>query len=164
MDYIKIKNDLDAENIIQELRVLEEEQKRLVDICDAKIDEYNELKQKHIDSFKTKENDLLNALRGYTLNLPLKDSKTQSSYSLASAKLIIKKPTEKLVKDDEKVLIDAFKDTKFVKNEVVSSLAWAELKKTLSIDAGRVVDENGEIIEGVKVVSEPEGFTIKHII
>ena len=161
MNIFKIENDLQAENKIQELKEVQEDKERLLAICDLKISEYKALKEEHEAKFNGKEEDILNSLKGYALNQNLKETKTQGSYQLPSAKLVIKKEAEKIVKYDEAILIDMFKNTEYVQKKQVESLAWVELKKTLTIAGDVVVDKNGEILDGVKIERTPERFEVK---
>ncbi|WP_432352687.1 host-nuclease inhibitor Gam family protein [Sporosarcina sp. A2] len=82
-----------------------------------------------------------------TLSTPFGKSKTTTS----------KAQPEKL--DDEKLLSfvknNGYKE--FIKTQ--ESVMWGELKKGLQVVGNNVVDENGEIVEGVKV--KPETVTFK---
>ena len=43
----------------------------------------------------------------------------------------------------------------------IYNLAWGELKKTLKIMDNNVIDQHGEIVQGVKVEHVAEEFNVK---
>ena len=157
----KIYNDDQAETKLEELKELQEEKERILNICDKKISEYKTLKEEHEYKFKIKEDEILNLLKGFTLEQKLKETKTQGTYQLASGKLVLKKPAEKIVKVDDFTLIDSYKNSEFVQTKEIYNLAWGELKKTLKIMDSNVIDKNGEIVQGVKIEYVAEEFNVK---
>ena len=67
----KIYNDDQAETKLEELKELQEEKERILNICDKKISEYKTLKEEHEYKFKIKEDEILNLLKGFTLEQSL---------------------------------------------------------------------------------------------
>lgn len=78
-------------------------------------------------------------------------------------RLVQSKPKTSLVKADEDALKKQFKGTKYVTSKTVEKLDWGDLKKTLQFDEdGHVFNEDGEIVEGVKVKNTPAKLELKH--
>ena len=73
------------------------------------------------------------------------------------------KESSKLAVTDKEALIKHYKGTPFVEEVVQDKLKWADLKKNLSSPDGQhVTNENGELINGVEVVTKPSAMVIKH--
>ena len=45
--------------------------------------------------------------------------------------------------------------------KVKESPDWANLKKTIQVVDNKVVDENGEVVEGITVVDRPPTFEVE---
>ncbi|WP_457801117.1 host-nuclease inhibitor Gam family protein [Limosilactobacillus reuteri] len=68
-----------------------------------------------------------------------------------------------LVVSDERELINHLKGTKFVEHVEEEKLKWGDLKKTLSTpDGEHVVNDDGELVDGVTVVTKPSELVMKH--
>ena len=84
----------------------------------------------------------------YFETVPSKETKTQKSYKLLAGTLVFKKPTTKIVHNDDKLLeyLEENDGKDYIK--LKKSIDWAEFKKTLTVsDTGEVVDtELGTII------------------
>lgn len=64
---------------------------------------------------------------------------------------------------DKKSLIKQFKGTEFVKHVEEDKLKWSDLKKTLSSpDGEHVMNSDGELINGVEVVTKPSSLVMTH--
>ena len=73
------------------------------------------------------------------------------------------KESSKLAITDKKALIKHYKGTSFVEEVVQDKLKWADLKKNLSSPDGQhVTNEDGELINGVEVVTKPSALVMKH--
>lgn len=155
----KIENDKTADWAITQIHEAETERDRLIALAEAQIEDLNN----KIEELKTKcDNDtkyLRSCLAMYFETVPSKETKTQKSYKLLSGTLVFKKPSVKIVHDDEK-LIEFLDGTEFV--ETKKSLKWGEYKKILTISDNEVIDsETGEIVEACTVEDVPASFTIK---
>lgn len=68
-----------------------------------------------------------------------------------------------LVVSDEQALINHLKGTEFVEHVEEEKLKWGDLKKTLSTpDGEHVVNDDGELVDGVTVVTKPSELVMKH--
>ena len=73
------------------------------------------------------------------------------------------KESSKLAVTDKEALIKHYKGTSFVEEVVQDKLNWADLKKNLSSPDGQhVTNEDGELINGVEVVTKPSALVMKH--
>ncbi len=64
---------------------------------------------------------------------------------------------------DKKSLIKQFKGTEFVEHVEEDKLKWSDLKKTLSSpDGEHVTNSDGELVNGVEVVTKPSSLVMKH--
>ncbi|WP_323082095.1 host-nuclease inhibitor Gam family protein [Limosilactobacillus reuteri] len=64
---------------------------------------------------------------------------------------------------DKKSLIKQFEGTEFVEHVEEDKLKWSDLKKTLSSpDGEHVTNSDGELVNGVEVVTKPSSLVMKH--
>lgn len=73
------------------------------------------------------------------------------------------KESSKIAVTNKEALIKHYKGTPFVEKVVQDKLKWADLKKNLSSPDGQhVTNEDGELINGVEVVTKPSSLVMKH--
>lgn len=73
------------------------------------------------------------------------------------------KESSKLAVTDKEALIKHYKGTPFVEEVVQDKLKWADLKKNLSSPDGQhVTNKDGELINGVEVVTKSSALVMKH--
>ncbi len=78
-------------------------------------------------------------------------------------RIIRKKEKTDLVVSDEQALINHLKGTEFVEHVEEDKLKWGDLKKTLSTpDGEHVVNDDGELVDDVTVVTKPSVLVMKH--
>ena len=78
-------------------------------------------------------------------------------------RIIRKKEKTDLVVSDEQALINNLKGTEFVEHVEEDKLKWGDLKKTLSTpDGEHVVNDDGELVDDVTVVTKPSALVMKH--
>lgn len=101
-------------------------------------------------------------LRRYFETVPKKVTKTQQSYELPSGKMVMKKQDPEYERDDEKLIDWLKKNGQEAMVKVKESPDWQNLKKTLKIspDGNGMVNEDGEVIPGIKVVPRDDKFTV----
>lgn len=158
----KIDNDKKADwalNIIDEER---KEAERLKELAKQQIEEI-EMKIKYIEEKSERKTAFLKScLAQYFETVPHKATKTQETYKLLSGSLVFKLPSQKMVKDDEK-LLEYFKQNNM--NEYIKTKetpAWNEFKKNLSIVDDKVIDTStGEVVDVVKVEETAGSFEVK---
>lgn len=160
----KIENDKTAEWALTQIQEAETERDRLIAIAEEKIkdltDKIEELNSHCEDETKY----LRSCLAMYFETVKSKETKTQKSYKLLSGTLIFKKPSVKIVHDDEKLLeyLEENDGKDYIK--IKKSVDWAEFKKTLTIEDGKIIDtELGTVIPAKVCDLEevPASFNIK---
>ena len=157
-----IKDDSTAEWAVQRIAEETAEFERLKELAEQKIEE---LKNKIADleeQNKRKTSFLKSCLAMYFETVPHKETKTQETYKLLSGTLVFKKPKQKIVKNDEK-LVEYFKRnnmTDFIKVE--EKPQWNEYKKNLSIVEDKVIDTTtGEVVDVLEIEEEAGSFEVK---
>lgn len=154
-DYFRIDNDQKAEWALNKIRECDAELQKWVDFYQSKIDSYKKYCEIRRGFFE-------HLLSQYFQTVPKKETKTQSSYSLPSGKLVLKRQGPEFEKDEGTVLdwLDKQPDGKnYIK--IKETLDWSGLKKVLTIAGGRMVTEDGEIVPGITVTERPDVFKVE---
>lgn len=154
----RVENDQQAEWCLRKIREAKAEKERWLEHYKAASKKAEEDAERTIAFFSGK-------LEEYFYQVPHKDTKTQSSYTLPGGKLVRKAQLPKFSTDNAE-LIPWLKDNfmfDYVKEETVESVNWAELKKTVTVtpDGLHVMNEDGEIIPGVTVEQRPDVFVVQ---
>ena len=164
-----VDNDTKAEWCLQKLKELQQENNRLISTCNEQIKYYENKKKILEEKNETKENYFLMQLENYFNTIEenqKKESGTQVKYSLPSASLVKKKDKGKIIlEDEEKVLENLTNEnalgSEYIKYSFIKKLDWINYKKTLQISGKNIIDENGEIVEGVAIEEIKGKFEIK---
>ena len=140
-DQFIIKDDKTADWALAQIAEAEQERDRLIDLANAKILELNQDIEKFTKRCEDSTGYLKSLLYDYFRTVKPKNSKTQASYKLISGTLIFKKPSVKIIHNDDKLLeyLKNNEGTDFIK--VKESVDWAGFKAVLTIN------ENEEIID-----------------
>lgn len=162
----KIKNDNDAEWIIDKCNEDLTEINRFKKSLEEKLEnirlKLNKLKNEE-DSIKERRDSYLIE---YFETIPgelKKKTKTQEKYRLPGGEIVKKLPKPEYKRNDEKLLswIKNNKMNDYV--EVKETPKWGELKKITQTVNGQVVTEDGEIVEGIKVIERPPVMEFKEV-
>ena len=164
----EIKDDNVADWAIEKVNEERAEVGRNVKVLTDKIDDIKRLIQRQNDSLERKTSFLSDALMFYFSGVEgKKETKTEIQYKLPSGKLAYKKAKQSF-KIDREIAIAAVKGNKnlseYVEEVKTDKLKWAELKKTLAIVDGDIVNkETGEVIEieGLSIEDIEGQFYIK---
>jgi len=128
---------------------------------------------RHYEEQSRKVNDQLAAtteffqakLYPYFETLPLKETKTQKSYALPGAKLVLKKQGPTYTRDEDALLafLKASGRTDCIKTiPATEKPAWDKYKPLTTVDNGMLIDtETGEVVTGVTVTQNPDKFEVK---
>jgi phage host-nuclease inhibitor protein Gam len=164
---VTIDNDNEAEDWIEKIKESEAECDRLVSVCKAQIEKYQnkiaEYEQQHADNIK----DVMTMLGEYCRLQASRTTKTLTTHKqLPSGTLKWVKKSPSVVRDDSKLLEWAkYNAPTFVKKETKIFTDWAELKKTLKEADGHYefVTVDGELInvDGVTLVAREDEFVIE---
>lgn len=156
----EIKDLSGADWCFEKLQAIKKQRDELVEYADEQIAKYKNFKEETIKKAEDDEAYFKGLLQIYTdkrlaedKNFKLKTANGTASYG---------KVNKKWNWQDEGATIKALKDTghtDFIK--VTESLDKVNLKKSLTVAGDSVVDENGEIIEGIKI-TEYRNFNVKY--
>ncbi|MBU3193493.1 host-nuclease inhibitor Gam family protein [Clostridium algidicarnis] len=156
--YFQIKDDVQADKLLEEIRDLEVEHNRIEIIAKAKIDSINQELLRNKEKMQKEVNFRENQLRAYFKNVKPKETKTMKKYKLFTGELVIKKATTQIIKDDEQLIKWARNNAKkFVASKPV--LKWADMKKELLELNDVVIDTfTGKVLEDVVLVDTNTGI------
>lgn len=162
----RIDDDRKAEWALRIIAADRAEAKRLNDTRRAMIDDYLAAIKAEDERCDKRCKYLEGLLEEYFQTVPHKETKTQSSYSLPSGKLIMKRkePEIKVEPNAFCAWLEANGHDSFV--ETIKAPKWGEFKKNVELvyDAGTgmCIDRHtGELIEGVTAVARADTFMIK---
>ncbi len=97
----------------------------------------------------------------YIQNVPMKETKTQSKYSLPSGDLILKRERTKVEHDDE-VLLGWLQQNAYEYVKTKESVDWKALKERLFESEGEFfLQDTGEKVPGVTETTVPAEFEVK---
>lgn len=154
-------NDVQADEMITEIKEMESDKLRFENIAKQKIDIINHSLESSIVRINDQIQFHKDQLAAFFLTVNKKDSKTQQSYSLLSGKLVMKKATTKLVHDDKK-LIEYCKTnaSEYIKQIVTDTLDWKGFKSNIEILNDQIFSSStGEVLEGLSEI----GLSIEEV-
>lgn len=165
-EIFKIRDDKAADWAITQIHEAEDERDRLINLAEEQIKDLTN----RIEEIKTKcDNDtsfLRSCLAEYFQTIKPKETKTQQTYKLISGTLVLKKPSVKIIHNDD-ALLSYLKNndgSEFIK--IKESVDWTEFKKQLTIsDDGTVIDTGLGVAlsnEICAVEDVPASFNIKY--
>jgi endo-1,4-beta-D-glucanase Y len=157
----KIDNDNMAEWALKKISEESAETQRYINVCQTMINEYQLKLNKAKEQLESKTSYLKGQLQQYFETVPHKETKTQEQYKLPSGTLKLKKASTEFIRD-EKVLGEFLKSNNYkgFYDEVIKP-KWSELKKTIAVQDGKVIDtDTGMIVEGVTVEEKPAVFEV----
>jgi hypothetical protein len=157
----KVMNDYDANQAVKKVKLLRKNVDRYESVIKQEIENlklkaavYRAQAEKTVEFYE-------NCLKIYTMSADCETTKTGNRvYRLPDGKLCIKKQEPEFVRDDA-ALTEWLKahGGKFIKT--TASPEWGEFKKVCKTQGEVLVDENGEIVDGVKVIPREERFVIE---
>ena len=157
----KVTDDKKADDIIEEMKEIEQEHDRLIELAEAKIKDLEDRVAKLKVDKETKTSWHKGVLNEYIKTVKTKDTATQSSYKLVAGTLKIKHPKPIPVKDDEKLLqwLKSNKMNNYITN--VEKANWGDLKKELVQTDKGYVTKDGEVVEGVTLQENEDVFIVE---
>ena len=157
----KVTSDKKADDIIEEMREIEQEHDRLIDLAQAKIkDLQDKVANLKLDK-DTKTSWHKGVLNEYIKTVKTKDTATQSSYKLVAGTLKIKRKAPTPVVDNDKLVkwlkANNYEDEYIARKETPM---WGEYKKTLTQADKGFVTADGEVVEGVTLEENDDVFEV----
>ena len=162
----EIRDDIEAERALQKIDEINAREQRIVETSRKWIKYYEDVIQDYTDKCSRERDYYLGPLRAYFEGLGPKAKrrgKTQETYDLPSGVLRLKYPAPKYVRDDERLLAWLKEQGKeeYIKTKVTETPDWASLKLTTTIHDGQVVNDDGQVVEGVKAEEQPPKFEVE---
>lgn len=132
-----------------------------INAAEERIAEYNEKIKKAREDCENHTSFLLSKLNDYLNTVPVKETKTQFSFTLPAGKLVRTKSKQEYQRDDSALLAFVKSDApEYVR--VKEEVAWSDLKRDLVIAGDvAVLKATGEVVPGITVIESPETFDIK---
>jgi len=156
-----VDTDAKAEWAIKAIEKETAETQRLVKVCDEMIAEYALKKLQYAEQLDGKTAYFKGLLNGYFNSVEHKKSDTRETYKLPSGKLVYKYPKPKFEVDNDLLadflIINGYND--YV--EETPKAKWGEFKKLVEVVDGKVVDANGQIVDGVSVEMTAPEFEVE---
>ena len=157
----KITDAVTADWALDKIREAKAEYSQKEMIVKEKIRQLQEWLEKEREKRDRTVNFFTAKLQEYFETAPKRKTKTQEVLELPTGTLRRKYPAPEFVRDDEK-LLNWLKErgmSEYVK--IKETPDWANFKKTIRVTGEQVVDENGEIVDGVRVVERPPVFEVE---
>lgn len=163
----KVKDDLEADWVLDRLREIKAEYNRSEMVVQDKIQQLQHYLQKEKKKADSEIEFFESKLREYfkTIEDNAKDTKTQKSYKLPSGTLKLKKSKVDFDYDKDKLvkIADKYENMEdYIKTK--KDFDWAEFKKQLEIDGDWIINkETGEIVEidGLELKETDEKFSVE---
>lgn len=161
----QIKDDGQADWVIDKIRVLKAEYARKEMVAKNKIAQIEAWLKKQQDETDRQISFFEAKLREYFLNIPeknLKTTKTQKQYKLPSGTIKLKYRGPEFKRDEEELIKWAEQRGKNEFIKIKKSFDWATYKKNVLIDNNKAIDaETGEIIDGIAVIEREPEFIVE---
>lgn len=138
---------------------------KLKEIADKRIEEIKVIFENKKEKLEKQNSYLLTTLAEYAkLQSNLRKTKTQFKYTSLSGDIIIKRPKKNFVKPKDDKLDEIEKSyPELIETETKKKLKWADFKKNLIEQDGRIFDkETGEDLTNIIETEEkPEEYDVK---
>lgn len=153
------------DNLVEDYKSITEEIESYMEMKTAKIEVIEEQYKSKVEPLKNNLKYIEEQLKVLAEQVPQKETKTQYKVELLSGSVVIKKPTQTLVADKEK-LIEWAKGAamiEYIDEKTVKSFKWEEFKGDVEIIDGKPVNKyTGEVMTDCIVVEEvPAKVVIK---
>lgn len=162
-----VKNDVKVlahmDKLVEEIKNFKAQQKQWDDLLKEKIAEATAKVEEEKAKLQRAIDYNMSQIVVQFPQVEAKETKTQKKVSLVSGDIILKKATEKIDYDKEKLLAYAKEKGMNDYIETKESFKWGEFKKTIAITNGTIVDADGVVvtIDGLTVVTTDETLEVK---
>lgn len=154
----KITN-LDSANwALRKLKAIQEKEGEIKELTEREIERINNWAKSELDSLGANTNFFEGLLMEYFVSEKEKDPKFK--ISTPYGKVSSRKSQPKWNYEDDRVL-KWLKENDKELIRIKEEINKAELKKKYRVMNGQVVTEDGEIIEGITVIEQPDSISIK---
>ena len=156
-----IRTDAEADRALEKIKDARAEYERMENACRERIAEFEARIKTAQIAFEREVDYYVRLLHEYFCSVPHKATKTQETYSLPSGKLVWKKESVSIRRDEDTLLAWAKANApQLVKT--TEETCWNDLKKALTEKNGRFIfAETGEVVPGLTLVEVPGRFEVK---
>lgn len=156
-----IRTDAEADRALEKLHDARAEYERMENACRERIAEFEARIKTAQIAFEREVDYYVPLLHEYFGTVPHKATKTQETYSLPSGKLVWKKESVAIRRDEDTLLAWAKANAPQLV-ETTEKTRWGELKKALTEKDGRYIyADTGEIVPGLTPETVPGRFEVK---
>ena len=160
-DAYSIRTDAEADRAVEKIQDAIAERDRLVNACRERIAEFEARIEDAQSACERETGYYSGLLYEYFGTVPHKATKTQETYSLPSGKLVWKKESVSIRRDEDALLAWAKANAPQLV-ETTEKTRWGELKKALTEKDGRYIyAETGEVVPGLMPEEVPGRFEVK---
>lgn len=165
--YKTVSTDVEADEALEEIRLLNEEKERLLDVAAKRIKNIQEEAALKVEALEKNINSMYGELKAFTLDKNLKHTKTQAKYVLPSGTIVIKKPKRELKADKENLFYwaEENKEEDLIKTVIKKDFDWKKFKADLEVleDGSILRKSTGEImdLQGLTVEETRESLEVK---
>lgn len=156
-----VDNDEKAEWALARIREATEEHDRVLTLYEGEKKRLEDYKEQADRRFESATAYLKGLLAAYLETVPTKKTKTTEKYQLLTGQLVKRYGGIEYKRDDQRLVAWLKDNGKADLIKVTESPAWADLKKTVAVVDGSVIDtETGAVIDGVTAEQKPDSFDI----
>lgn len=156
-----IDTDEKAEWALARIREATEEHDRMTALYDAEKQRLEEYKEQADRRFESATAYLKGLLAAYIDTVPTKKTKTTEKYQLLTGQLVRKFGGVEYKRDDQRLVGWLKENGRGDLVKVEEKPAWGELKKTVAVVDGAVIDtETGAVIDAVTAEQKPDTFDV----
>ena len=159
----RIADDGCADWALKKIKLEKDEHDRIVALAEQEISRLKYQIETADRRYEQNTSFLTSMLAEYFETVPHKKTKTGTeSYRLLNGQLVKKPAAVKMQPDDEKLVawLRAAGREELIKVE--TKAMWGELKKQITlVGTVAMIEETGEIVEGIDIVEAPPAFSVK---
>ncbi len=158
----RIADDGCADWALKKIKAEKDELDRLTELADKEIARITEQKEKAQRRYEQNTAFLTSMLAEYFGTVPHKKTKTGTeTYRLLNGQLTLK-PAQLKLEQDDAALVEYLEKNHPEYVKVEKKAAWGDFKKTLAtVGTVVMIEETGEIVEGVNAVETAPQFSVK---
>lgn len=147
--------------VFKKLEAISAKEKEIKDLAQSEVDRIKEWESKELESLQGNKEHLEYLVTEYYREEKEKDSKFKLNTPYGKVKS--RKGSKVFEVKNEQDVIDQLEQrgfTDFVKT--TKKLNQADMKKVFNVsDDGTVIDDNGEVLEGIRMVEKPTSYSVK---
>ena len=159
----RISDDGCADWALKKIKAEKDELDRITALAEAEVARLKEQVENAQRRYDQNTRFLTSMLADFFETVPHKKTKTGTeSYRLLNGQLVKKPAAAKMQPDDEKLVAWLRESGREDLIKVETKAMWGDLKKQISlVGTIAMIEETGEIVEGIDIVEVPPAFSVK---